>query len=205
MISMGHVQPIRPEAPREIPEHALDNLRYIRETMERASSFTDVPGWGGVAMGVAAVFGAVVAARQADAAAWLAVWVATGLVAGFIGALAMYRKARAAKSSILAAPARRFALAFAPPILAAAMLTPALLASGNQWILPGAWLLLYGAGVVTGGAFSVRLVPAMGVCFMAMGAGALLAPAVWGDFFMAAGFGGLHIVFGFVIARRYGC
>lgn len=201
---MGHVRPIRSGAPLEIHEHALDNLRYIRETMERAASFTAVPGWGGVAMGVVAMAGAVVAARQPDAAAWLAVWVATGAVATFIGALSMYRKARQANSSLLAAPARRFVLAFAPPILAAAMLTPALINGGNRAIVAGAWLLLYGAGVVTGGAFSVKLIPVMGVCFMAIGAGALLAPPAFGDVFLAAGFGALHIGFGFVIARRYG-
>ena len=201
---MGRVQPIRNSAPLDIHEHALDNLRYIRETMERAASFTAVPGWGGVVMGAVAIAGAAIATRQRDAAAWLAVWVATGAVATFLGTISMYAKARAAKSSLLAAPARRFALAFAPPILAAVMLTPALVTSESRAIIAGAWLLLYGAGVVTGGAFSVRQIPVMGLCFMAMGAGALLSPPMWGDAFLAAGFGGLHIIFGYVIARRYG-
>jgi hypothetical protein len=84
------------------------------------------------------------------------------------------------------------------------VLTFFLVRAGMQSALPPTWLLLYGAGIVTGGAFSVPLVPVMGVCFMAMGALAVMAPVVWGNGFLAAGFGGLHILFGALIARRHG-
>lgn len=183
---------------------AMDHLKYIRETMARASEFTAVPGWGGVAMGLTALVAAIFAAGRQTPDAWLAVWFAEGMVAMGIGALAMKHKADAAGEPLLSAPARKFAFSFAPPLLAGALLTLLLYRAGLAGAIPGMWLLLYGAGIVTGGAFSVRIVPVMGACFMALGAVAIFCPFSWGSFFLASGFGGLHIVFGFIIARRYG-
>jgi hypothetical protein len=89
-------------------------------------------------------------------------------------------------------------------MLCGALLTAVFYRMGTMEAAPGMWLLLYGAGIVTGGTFSVKIVPVMGVCFMATGAVALFSPSSWGDAFMAFGFGGLHILFGIIIARRYG-
>lgn len=195
--------PSRPDlAPLEA--HALENLRFIRQTLERAGSFTAVPGWGGVLMGATALAAAGLAAREPALRGWLAVWLAEAGLAFAIGLAAMALKARAAGQSLLSGPARKFALALSPPLVAGALLTAVLYPSGLGLRLPGVWLLLYGAAVVTGGAFSVRVVPLMGLCFMLLGAGALFTPATWGNAWLAAGFGGLHILFGFVIARRYG-
>ncbi len=182
----------------------MDNLKYIRETMASASAFTAVPGWGGVAMGITALIAAFVAGRQASADAWLAVWFAEGMAAMGIGALAMKYKADASGEPLLSAPARKFALSFAPPLVAGALFTVALHRAGLMSAVAGVWLLLYGAGVVTGGAFSVRIVPVMGVCFMALGAVAIFLPFSWASYSLGAGFGVLHIIFGIVIARRYG-
>ena len=203
---MASVQPIdsaRPE-PIEMHARAMDHLQYIRETMARASEFTAVPGWGGVAMGVTALIAAVFAAQQATPDAWLAIWFAEGMVAMGIGALAMKHKADRANETLLSTPARKVALSFAPPLFVGALLTLVLYRAGLTGAIPGMWLLLYGTGVVTGGAFSVRIVPVMGLCFMAVGAVAMLCPFSYGTFFLAGGFGGLHIIFGCIIARRYG-
>ena len=200
---MASVQPIRRE-PIEMQAHAMDHLRYIRETMAKASEFTAVPGWGGVAMGVTALIAAVFAARQTTADAWLAVWFAEGMVAMGIGMLALKHKADLVGEPLLSAPARKFALSFAPPLLVGALLTLVLYRAGFTGAIPGMWLLLYGTGVVTGGAFSVRIVPVMGICFMAVGAAAIFFPFSYGSWFLAGGFGGLHIIFGLIIARRYG-
>ncbi len=182
----------------------MDNIRFIRQTMERASSFTAVPGWGGVGIGVSAVAAAFLAAAQGSAQGWLTVWLLEALVATGIGAYSLHRKASACGSSVTAAPARKFALSFVPPLFAGAVLTGALYPVGQTKLLPGLWLLLYGTGVMTGGAFSVPLVPAMGGCFLGLGAICLFAPVAWGNWFLMAGFGLLHIGFGWVIARRYG-
>jgi hypothetical protein len=183
---------------------AADNLRFIRETMENAGRFTAVPGRGGVGMGVTAVAAAIIAARQPSAGRWLAVWLAELAVAIIIASCATVQKARAAKGQVFSAAGRRFALSFVPPLLVGALLTVVLYQAGLVHVLPGMWLLLYGTAVVTGGAFSVRVVPVMGLCMMVTGVAALLGPASWGNFCMAIGFGGLQIVFGSLIAYRHG-
>ena len=203
---MGSVRPISVirEEPPALHTRAMDNLRYIREAMEGASAFTAVPGWGGVAMGVTAVSTAVVAARQPEDQVWLAIWIAEALLSFCIAVWAVSRKARRAAIPLFSKPGRKFALSFSPPMVAGLLLTVAFYRADLISLLPGAWLLLYGAAVTNAGAFSVRIVPAMGLCFMLCGAAALFSPAAWGNAYMAAGFGGLHLLFGFVIARRHG-
>lgn len=190
--------------PQPLHDRAIADLRFIRDTMERAGSFTAVPGRGMVAVGATAIAAAFLAARQPGPLPWIVVWLAEALVALAIGGGAMVRKARSGHTPLLSGPARRFGLAFLPPLVAGGLLTVALYFAGQVRFIPGSWLLLYGTGVTTGGALSVRVVPLLGLAFMALGAAALLGPASWGDPALAAGFGGLHVVFGVVIARRYG-
>jgi hypothetical protein len=184
--------------------HAMDNLRFIRETMERAGSFTAVPGVGGMLMGISALGAALLAARQTKLERWLAVWLAEAIFAVLIGVVAAARKGRAVKAPLLSGPARKFALGLAPSIFVAALLTGVLYRAGLYAVIPGIWLLLYGTGILSAGAFSVPVVPVMGVCFVALGAIAVFCPLEWSHWFLAAGFGGLHLVFGARIAARYG-
>jgi hypothetical protein len=203
MASAGPL-PAPKREPIPIDARAADHLRYIRETMERAAEFTAVPGWGGVAMGITALAAAFIAARQVSPRAWLTVWLIEAFVAVAIAASAAATKAHRANSRLFSGPGRKFLLSFAPPILAGGLLTYALFHAGAFAALPGVWLLLYGTAIVTGGAFSVRVVPVMGLCLMALGATALFAPATWGDALMAAGFGVVQIGFGIWIARHHG-
>lgn len=201
---MATAGPLRsPRRPTPMQAHALDNLRYIRETMERAAAFTAISGWGLVAVGVTALAAAVLAWRT-PADNWLRVWLAEALVSFALASLTTIRKARLAQIPLFSTPARRFVLSFVPPMAVGALLTLALYRAGQFQAIPGMWLLLYGTGIVTGGAFSIRVVPVMGLAFMVLGTLALFSPDAWGCPIMAAGFGGLHILFGLLIARRYG-
>jgi hypothetical protein len=200
----GPRQPKRPSPdPAGLHTRAMDNLSFIRKAMERAGSFTAISGWGIFVVGITAL-GAAALARRGGRDFWLAVWMAEALVALLVAGAATVRKARVLQIPLLDTPAKRFALSFTPPMLAGALLTLALWRAGIDNALPGLWLLMYGAGVVTGGTFSVPVVPVMGLSFMGLGGAALFAPAAWGDWLMAAGFGGIHLVCGFVIARRHG-
>jgi hypothetical protein len=194
----------REDAPFALHERAMEDLRFIRETMERAGSFTAVPGWGGVAIGVTALVAALAASRQPSPGGWLAVWLGAAAVAAMIAASTLALKAHRARVSLRTGPGRKFVLSFLPPVGAAMALTAALYTHGAVDLLPGLWLLSYGAAIVTAGTFSVRAVPLMGSGFMLLGALALATPIGWADAWLAVGFGGLHIGFGLLIARRHG-
>ncbi|MEM1054368.1 MAG: hypothetical protein AAGI52_02485 [Bacteroidota bacterium] len=214
------------------------HLRFIRETMARTGTFTAVPGWGGVAMGVTAIAAAVLASRQPTVSSWLSVWAGEALLGFAVGGWATLLKARRSSSPVLSGQGRKFFLGLLPAVLVGVALTLAVYgveAAGSgkavsgsmsgdysvtigqydpatmpvsgtvsMHLLPGLWLLCYGAGVAAAGTFSIRLVPMMGTAFMVLGAMALLAPSRLGDVFLALGFGGLHILFGVLIARRHG-
>ncbi len=191
-------------APEPLHARAMDDLSFIRRTMEHATAFTAVPGWGGVAMGATALGAAAVAHDSVTPGEGLIPWLVASVAALLIGGWAMAMKARRAGTTVFSYSGRRFVLSFLPPLVVGALLTGALARAGLYQAVPGTWLLLYGTGVVTGGAFSIRVVPIMGICFLLLGVVALFGPPTWGNGLMAAGFGGLHIAFGLLIARRYG-
>jgi hypothetical protein len=198
--------PQRINRPAHEPLHAraMDDLSFIRRTMEHATAFTAVPGWGGVAMGTTALGAAALANGGVTPGQGLIPWLVASVAALLIGGWAMAVKARRAGTTVFSYSGRRFVLSFLPPLAVGALLTAALARAGLYQALPGIWLLLYGTGVVTGGAFSIRVVPIMGVCFLLLGVVALFGPPAWGNGLLAAGFGDLHIAFGLLIARRYG-
>lgn len=190
--------------PIALGDRAVEDLRFIRRTMEHGPAFTAVPGWGAVAMGLTAVAAAWMAARQPTTSRWVSVWILDAALAFGIGALAIRSKARTAGLPVFSGVGRKFVLSFLPASLAGAVLTVALWSRDSIGLLPGVWMLLYGASVVSAGTYSVAVVPLTGACFMLLGAVALLSPAGFEEVWMAVGFGGLHVLFGTIVARRHG-
>ena len=183
---------------------AMDNLRYIRGIMERAGTFTAVSGWGQVVIGLTAIAAALIAVRQTLPWAWVATWLGECGIAAGIAVASMAIKSHAANMPLISGPMRKLILSFSPPVLVGAVLTAVLVHQGLYGLLPGIWMLLYGAAVVTAGTYSVPSVPFMGAGFMVLGALAFLVPASWSTALLITGFGGLHVVFGFWIAWRHG-
>jgi hypothetical protein len=184
-------------------EHAAESLRFIRDTMERAGSFTSIPGWGGFAIGLTAIAASVVA-QPLRGEPWLLVWLADAVLAAVIGAATIALKGRRAGTSFTSPAAKRFFIAYFAPLIAGAIVTLALWRAGAYAAMPAAWLLLYGTAFVSCGAFSIRVIPVMGVCFMLLGSAAAAVPFAVANALLGCGFGGLHLVFGLIIARRYG-
>ena len=183
---------------------AMADLRFIRETMESASAFSAFSGWGLILIGGVAIACGLVAARQPTHLGWLTAWVAAAGISALIGALSTARKTRSAQEPLIPGPARKFALSLAPAVVSGALLTVALERAEGFDLLPGMWLLLYGAGLVAAGAWSVRVVPVIGAAFMVLGAVGLLLPLPWGNWLLIGGFGGLHVAFGVIVGRKHG-
>ena len=183
---------------------ALEHLRVIRQTMERSSAFTAVPGWGICMMGVTALAASPLAFRQKTAEGWLAAWLIEALVAATLALMMMHQKATRLGTEILSISGRKLFVGLLPALAAGGLLTIALMRAGPVGMIPGVWLVLYGVAVMQAGAFSVRTVPAMGAAFVSLGALTLPLPWVWANVMLAVGFGLLHIIFGIIIARKHG-
>ena len=206
---MGNASPLRNKAPEarepvNISNRAEENLKFIRETMERSTSFTAVPGYGGMLMGATAIAAAVVASYQVYLVNSLAIWLGEAALAFAIGLLAMWQKSKLAGQSLFSTPAKKFAFGFTPPLLAGVIITLGLWRNEQYYVLAPVCIICYGVAVICGGAFSARVVPVMGWCFMAVGTAAFLLPPSYGNLMMGLSFGALHMIFGAVIARKYG-
>jgi hypothetical protein len=203
---MAPVLPIRPrrDSSPDINDRAMDNLRFIRETMEAAGTFTALSGWGQVVIGLTAIIAALIGTRAATPSMWLGIWLAEACIAGGISVASMTIKSHAANLPVFSGPIRKLVLSFSPPIAAGTVLTLVMHSAGAMAQVPGMWMLLYGAGVISAGTYSVSIVPFMGAAFMIAGVITLIAPAAWSTGMLIGSFGGLHILFGILIARRHG-
>ena len=208
--------------PTELQKEASAQLRYIRDTMARSSAFTDIPGWGIFIVGLIALVASWLTSGFRPAfwtVSWKDTWMLTAIVSAAVGVTMLVRKAKAAQHPVTHGPIRKFALGMLPAIVAAMVLTSAFThRTGLDAYLSGQmlpadpmaahlhalWLLLYGVAIVSSGMHSIRVVPLMGLCFMALGVVAFAFPDLPKTAMMTIGFGGLHLIFGYLIAKKYG-
>jgi hypothetical protein len=200
----GNVARDNSQRPTSVADRADENLRFIRETMERSHLFTTVPGYGGALMGITAIGAAIIASQHQFGREWLLIWMTEALLAFLIGIFAIWQKIKSSNSPLVSTPARKFAMSFLPPAVCGAAITFGLWQSGNHALMVPVWLLCYGAAVACSGIFSVRTVPVMGWSFIVAGLIAFVIPSSNADLMMGLTFGALHVAFGIFIGRRYG-
>lgn len=183
---------------------AAEHLRYIRNTMEAAQTFTTVPGKGCVAMGAAGLLAAILETQPALAPYWLPIWLTAAVLSAAIALFFMEQKARAQGLSLRRTVATRFFLTLTPAFAAGGILTVALTDLVARESIAGIWLLLYGVGIAACGIFSIPVVMIAGFAFMGLGTVAFAAPAAWAPWLLGAGFGGIHLALGGLIIRDHG-
>lgn len=183
-------------------QDAQENLAFIRRTMESASTFTAVSGWGMIGVGVVGLI-ATTLAWSAGVPADLGVWLSAALISIAISAAATAVKAQGQRLPLWTGAFRKIAWVMTPTLVAGALLTFALTQQGTTLLLPGIWLVMYGAGVTAGGNFAVRAIRWMGIAFLALGAIALFRPDM-GLALLGVGFGGLHVAIGIDLVWRHG-
>ena len=190
---------LKPEIQR-LDSHAASTLRYIRASMEGAVSLA-VPGSAGLALGVLGLLTAAISSVPGLHAHWLEIWLSASLVGAAVGGTLVVRESSLRNLRLIGTPLRKFVLCLTPSLFAAVVMTAVHWTYGNLHAIPGTWLLLYGCALITASAATTRTIGILGGCFALLGMMALLLPDDLQILILAIGFGGLHIVFGFVIGR----
>ncbi len=193
----------KPNAPVPLHGVAADNLRFIRATMESATAFTGVSGKGYVLAGLTAGGAAWIASLQATTDAWLLVWMMEALLAAVVMLMLTSEKARVQGKSLWSGSGRKLMFAFLPTMTVGAVVTLAFHLQGYTQLLPGLWLILYGAAVMTAGAHSIKPIRVMGALFTVLGTVQLLGFTPM-NLCLGLGFGALHVIFGILIWRHHG-
>jgi hypothetical protein len=184
----------------QLDSHAAATLRYIRASMESAASLS-VPGSTGIASGVVGVLAAIVSSVPALRPHWLIIWLLGAVVAAGVGGALLLRQPSLSSLTIGGAPLRRFFIGLLPSLFAGAVMTWVLWTNAAERMIPGTWLLLYGCGLVAASAATTRGIGILGASFGVTGLLALVLPQAWQIAMLGVGFGGLHIVFGYLMGR----
>jgi hypothetical protein len=191
-------QDVQLRAPVRLDSHAAATLRYIRSSMEGAVSLA-VPGSAGIVLGLIGLMAAALSSAPSLHEHWLSIWLGSALVAGTAGSILIVRESSLRNLRLAGTPLRKFALCLFPSIGAGLAMTAVHWNGGNLHAIPGTWLLMYGCALIAASAATTRLIALLGGLFALLGFVALLLPDNLQILMLGAGFGGLHMVFGFII------
>lgn len=197
-------------------DEARDHLRVIRQTMERSTQYSTLSGWSGILIGIVAIVGVyltrsmlggqpVAIQTVRDAAPRLGLLWATALVLS-VAIEFLYNKRRATRvgKRVVSRLGAHILLAALPAFLACGVLTAFFYEHNLLPYILGIWMLCYGLAICAVGLFSARPVTYLGSAFVVSGAITMLAPLTIHLYMMALTFGGFHIIYGIVMARRHG-
>jgi hypothetical protein len=216
-----NVMPVQENEPDARPlREAEENLRIIRELMERSTKYSTFSGFSGVFAGLVAIAGCLVQhfvirslPGGSRTVAFLINWSAVIALAIGVDFLLTKRRAPLVGKTILSRLGKQMALASAPGLGMGALLTLWFLHNNMEQHIYPVWMLAYGVAVRAVGLFSQTEVSRLGWAFLGAGALALLLDALpWpavpashlGLWMIAISFGGFHIVYGIAVSRRDG-
>lgn len=208
-------------------DEAREHLRVIRQTMERSTKYSTLSGLSGVLIGLVAIVGVVVTnsiIRQAPAftvrsqaelrslnafqhrqfAELAAIWTTVLVLAIAIDFVANKRRAARVGKTVMSPIGGHIILAALPAFFAGAVITYFFIMHNLAFSVWGVWMLCYGLAICAVGLFSVKPVSVLGAAFVLAGAVTLLLPPSAQLPMMALTFGGFHIGYGILMARRHG-
>ena len=183
-----------------LDSHAAATLRYIRSSMEGAVLFA-VPGSAGIVLGSIALAATGLCLAPGMHKYWLGIWLCAALLGAVLGSVLILRESSLRDLRLVGTPLLKFALCLSPSLGAGLVMTAVHWSGGNQHAIPGTWLMLYGCALLTASTATTRIIAVLGALFALFGLAALLLPDSLQIVMLGAGFGGLHIVFGFLIGR----
>lgn len=192
-----------PTPPESLSDRAAGNLDFIRETIRQTRTVSSLSGTGLIMMGVIGCLASGMTltlwSDPADAFS-LTLWQVAALAAAATGALSIAIRVRRRAEAFWTQAGQRFVLCLAPSLAVGALLTAALSGGPNAGLLPGIWMLSYGAGVLAASTYASMLLTLMGGLFLLLGAAALLMPVLAAPGLLV-GFGFAHVAFGLLLLR----
>lgn len=202
---------------------SLDTLKDIKQMMEKSSKFISLSGWSGVAAGICALVGAFVLKgvtnnfvgmadlKEGDPKAGEAVMNIMGItligLAVFTAALVLsifftYQRSKKTGVPMWGKVAQRLMWNTAIPIIVGGVVVMKLLELKLLGLVAPVCLLFYGLALINGSKYTVGEVRYLGYCQILLGFINLWMLG-YGLYFWAAGFGVMHIIYGFVMWWKY--